>query len=80
MHPMKPATDVEVLQIVDDLIFAEHKKDMTQESLAEARKTAPYQHMQRVGVAAFRLAEVRLLSKKKQGHHLKVVHLKNVKR
>ena len=53
----KPIPDVDLLRFVDAVIFGDKLTKMTPLELAEARKTQPYQMLQRVGAAMYRAGE-----------------------
>ena len=53
----KPIPDVDLLRFVDAVIFGDNLTKMTSLELDEARKTQPYQMMQRVGAAMYRAGE-----------------------
>lgn len=59
----KPIADVDLLRLVDAIIFGEQRAKLTDHELAEARKTQPYQMMQRVGCAMYRAGEAGLRPK-----------------
>ena len=53
----KPITDVDLLRLTDTAIFGEQLQKLSQAELEAARKTQPYQMMQRVGIAMYRAGE-----------------------
>ncbi len=53
----KPITDVDLMRFVDAVIFGEQAAKLTPHELAEARKTQPYQMLQRIGCGMYRAGE-----------------------
>ena len=53
----KPILDTDLLRLIDTMIFGEQLLKLTQQELADARKTEPYRMLQRVGIAAYRAGE-----------------------
>ena len=51
-------TDIQILQVVDAIILGDHLASMGEAELKEARASQPYKAMQRVGIAAFRTAQL----------------------
>ena len=53
----RPITDVDLLRLTDTVIFGEQSQRLSTAELEAARKTRPYQMMQRVGIAMYRAGE-----------------------
>lgn len=59
----KPITDVDLLRLVDSVIFGEQAAKLTPHEIEEARKSQPYQMLQRIGSAMYRAGEAGLRPK-----------------
>lgn len=59
----KPITDVDLLRLVDSVIFGEQFAKLTKHEIEEARKSQPYQMLQRIGSTMYRAGEAGLRPK-----------------
>lgn len=53
----RPIEDTDLLRLVDAVIFGEQFAKLTDHEISEARKSQPYQMLQRIGQAMYRAGE-----------------------